>query len=217
MGFEKELVHASYDFVTLKEGAMSSRKGNVIRYETLRDTARDLAAGETKKRHADWSEKQIAKTATAVADAALWFVMLRQDPDKAIAFDMKEAMSFEGFTGPYLLYSFARIKSLLKKAGRAGRAGRAGAWTHATEHRLLLLLGQYPDIVFQAGTTYRLSALSQYLFELCQAFASFYEAVPVLQSEDKNLVASRLALVDAIGQVLENGCGILGLRLLNEM
>jgi arginyl-tRNA synthetase len=217
MGFQKELVHVSYDFVTLKEGAMSSRKGNVIRYEVLRDTARDLARAETRKRHADWREKQIEKTAVTIADAALRFGMLKQDPKSKIVFDMEEAVSFDGFTGPYILYTYARICSILKKAGRMKPNYRGDYLKEPVEHRLLLSLAKYPDVVHGAALGYQPSAVAQYLFELCQTFAAYYDAVPVLQAEDTKIVAARLGTIDVLRQVIENGCAVLGMKLVKEM
>lgn len=217
MGFTRELDHISYDFVTLKEGAMSSRKGNVIRYETLRDAARDLARAETRKRHEDWSDRAVEKTARIVADAALRFGMLKQDPDKKIVFDMQEAVSFEGFTGPYLLYTNARINSILKKAGRQKPVMLGERLSHPAEHRLLLHLSRFPDTVFESGSTYHLSAVAQYLFELCQLFASFYEAVPVLQAENADVIRARLGLISGVRQTLENGLQLLGIESITEM
>lgn len=218
MGFTKELQHLSYEFVTLKEGAMSSRKGNIVRYEPFRDEVLNMARQETKKRHEDWSEKQVEKTARAVAFAAVRFGILKQDLDKKIVFDLQEAVSFEGFTGPYLLYSFARMKSLLRKAKtrKSTTTPVVSSGPAASEHQLLLMLGKYPEVVFSAGQSMRISSVAQYLFDLCKTFAEFYEQVPVLESE-KDVRAARLALVTATAQVLQNGLGLLGVETVDEM
>jgi len=219
MGFTKDLQHLSYEFVTLKDSAMSARKGNVVRYESFRDEMVAMAVGETKKRHADWSEKKVAKTARAVAFSALRFGMLKQDLDKKIVFDMAEAMSFEGFTGPYLMYSFARMKSILKKAHGAHEAHGAHGEKRTmvpAEHALVLALAKYPEVVFAAGQTLRISTVSQYLFDLCQAFSNFYENAPVLSAEP-DVMASRLAIVEAAAQTLKNGLALLGIETVDEM
>lgn len=215
MGFEQQTEHVSYDFVTLKEGAMSSRKGNIIRYETLRDMARDLAKEAARSRHTDWNEKQLTLTSRLVADAALRFSMLKQDGEKKIVFDMKESVSFEGFTGPYILYSYARIKSLLKKAGRR-KPKIHTKHLGAGEHELLTKLAHYPSVVRSAGADLRLSGLALELFELCQAFSRYYDGSPILSAEPE-VTATRLAVVDAVRQTLENGAKILGIPLVNEM
>lgn len=215
-GFQKELGHVSYEFITLKEGAMSSRKGNIIRYEALRDEMLAIARAETARRHQDWSAKKVEKVARAVAFAAIRFGVLKQDLDKAITFDMQEALSFDGFTGPYLLYTCARAKSLLKKAGRAKRSASGSALTHPSERALLMRLARFPELVHEAAATVHPSGVAQYLFDLAQSFAAFYEAVNVLASEG-DAKRSRLALVDAVRQTLENGLGLLGIGTVEEM
>lgn len=218
MGWKKELEHLAYEFVTLKEGAMSSRKGNIIRYQDFRDAMIDLARAETRKRHAEWAEKKIEKVARAIAFAAMRFGMLRQDPGKKITFDMTEAMSFDGCTGPYLLYTFARMKSIERKARRKKKE----AIDHAllatpSENRLLCTLALYPGVIARTAGDDRLDRLALYLFDLCKAFSSFYDDAPVLQAETSELVSARLALVDAAAQVLKNGLAILGIEPVEEM
>ncbi|TAK04059.1 arginine--tRNA ligase [Patescibacteria group bacterium] len=215
-GFQKELGHVSYEFITLKEGAMSSRKGNIIRYESFRDEMVALARAETAKRHQDWAAKKVEKVARAVAFAAIRFGVLKQDLDKAITFDMQEALSFDGFTGPYLLYTCARAKSLLKKAGRAKRANAGDALTHPTERALLMKLARFPETVHESASAIHPSGIAQCLFDLAQAFAAFYEAVNVLESQGA-AKAQRLALVDAVRQVMENGLALLGIDTVEEM
>ncbi|OGL95994.1 arginine--tRNA ligase [Candidatus Uhrbacteria bacterium RIFOXYB12_FULL_58_10] len=218
MGFSKELQHVSYEFVTLKEGAMSSRKGNVIRYETFRDEMLAIAAKETASRHAEWDQKKVSKVARAVAFSAIRFGMLKQDLDRKIVFDPKEAMSFDGFTGPYLLYSFARMQSILKKAKgtKKGKEARKAIAMLPVERRLLLALAKYPEIVFTAGQTLRLSPVPQYLFELSKTFSEFYDQAPVLSAAPE-LAAFRLRLVVSTAQVLENGLNLLGIEPILEM
>ena len=217
MGFQKELAHISYEFVTLKDGAMSSRKGNIVRYEALRDQMIAGAREETKDRHPDWEEKKLEKAARALAFAAIRFGMLKQDLDKVITFDPEEALSFDGCTGPYLLYSFARIQSILKKGKKVKPIFSAKHLAAPVEHHLLSLLSQYPDVVFSVGSTYRLSALPQHLFEISKAFSEFYEISPVLQAKSTELIAERLGLVKSVAQVLENGLRLLGIQPIKEM
>lgn len=216
MGFERELQHLSYEFVTLEGGAMAARKGNVIRYEDLRDALLEEARRETSSRHEDWTKKKIEKITRAIAFAAMRFSMLKQDNGKKIIFNLKDAVSFEGFTGPYLLYTYARIQSLLKKAGRKKPKATAATLTHPTEHQLVFLLAKYPEIVFDTAQTLQPSMLSQYLFDLAKTFAEFYEHVPVLTKEGSER-SERLALVKSVGEVLEFGLALLGIDLIDEM
>lgn len=216
IGLDREMYHLSYDFVTLKGGAMSSRKGTIIRYEEFRDKLLESARKETVSRHKDWSEKKIESTSRAIAFAAMRFGMLKQDLDKKIIFDLEEALSFDGFTGPYLLYSFARMKSLIKKAKKMKPEFKGELIEDEVEHRLLVLLAEYPEVVFKVGESLHLSTIAQYLFDLSKTFAEFYEKVPVLQAEE-SIAKSRLAVVQSTMQVLENGLKLLGIDTVDEM
>lgn len=216
MGFERELQHLSYEFVTLEGGAMAARKGNVIRYEDLRDALLEEARRETSSRHEDWTKKKIEKVARAVSFAAMRFGMLKQDTGKKIVFNLKDAVSFEGFTGPYLLYTSARIRSLLKKAGRKKSKGTTTTLNHPTEHRLVLLLSKYPEVVFETAQKLEPARLCQYLFDLAKTFAEFYANVPILTQEGVHL-SERLGLVKAVGQVLVEGLDLLGIETVDEM
>lgn len=217
MGKTEELAHVSYEFVTLKEGAMSSRTGNIIRYEFFRDALLEHTRAETGKRHADWKPKQVDTVARAVAFGAMRFAMLKQDLDKKIVFDMEEALSFDGFTGPYVLYTLARIRSVLKKAKRTKLAFDAVHLTTDAERRLLSALAGYPDAVFAAGSDMRPSVLAQHLFDVCKRFSELYAEVPILTAENPSLVAERLALCASTAQVIENGLVLLGMDSVKEM
>jgi len=216
MNFPREIIHLSYDFVTLPEGAMSSRKGNIVRWSDLHDAMFEKLVESTKGRHPDWREKKIRANAEALTRSAVVFMMLRQDPEKLITFDMEEAMATDGFTGPYLMYSIARIESLKRKAPMKP-VEKPELLTDKKEHALLRKLAQYPAIVAHAGSTYRPNEIAQYGFELAQDFAGYYEVVRILDAESTELAAARLALMEAVRQVLANLCGILGLVVVKEM
>jgi arginyl-tRNA synthetase len=216
MGFKRELQHLSFEFVTLEGGAMAARKGNVIRYEELRDALFSEAQHQTELRHQDWTVKQIDEVARAVSFAAMRFGMLRQDIRKKIVFNLEEALSFEGFTGPYLLYTYARIQSLLKKAGRKKLKWSATTLNNIYSHQLFLSLAKYPEVLFESGQRLQPALLSQYLFDLAKSFSEFYTNVPVLKTEGVEL-GERLALVQAVGGTLRNGLEVLGIEVIDEM
>ena len=216
MGFEKELYHLSYGMVTLPEGAMSSRKGNIVKYKDLRDGMIAFAKKETKKRHKDWEEKKLDEVSRVIAFAALKFSVLKTDPDKDVVFDMSEALSFEGFSGPYLLYTVARCSSLLEKSNDKPAKTITGL-KEPQEHALVREIAEFPNVIFKTAKDYQISRLAQYLFELGQAFNDFYAHVPVLSEEDESLRKSRLALVAATAQVMKNGLDILGIQSIDEM
>ncbi|MEK7183560.1 MAG: arginine--tRNA ligase, partial [Patescibacteria group bacterium] len=216
MGFPGEVDHLPYDMVTLPDGAMSSRKGNIVRWTDMYDTMYANLVKETTARHPDWSTRKVASTAKTLAIASVKFVMLRQDPEKVLTFDMDEAMSAEGYTAPYVLYTVARIHTLLNKAEIAPEQ-QAKLLTHPLESSLLKMIAKLPDVVQGAGATYRASAIAQYAFELSQEFARYYEAVRILDDNNHDRVAARLGLLDAVRQTLSNAMGTLGIEVLKEM
>jgi arginyl-tRNA synthetase len=216
MGFERELTHLSYDFVTLEEGAMASRKGNVIRFEALRDEMIDEARAQTLVRHEKMAEKDVERISKAVASSATRFGMLKQDSTKKIIFNMKDALSFDGFTGPYLLYTYARIQSLLKKANKKHLTKKAETLVDNHSHDLIVKLAMYPEVLFHATQNLEPAQLAQYLFDLAKSFSGFYEHVPVLQAPEIEK-GERLALANAVGEVLKNGLGLLGIKPVEEM
>lgn len=215
MNFSREITHLAYEMVTLPEGAMSSRKGNIIRWTDLRSAMTEELVGATKLRHPDWSPKKIAQTARALTMAAVKFMMLRHDSERILVFDMQEAMATDGFTGPYILYTIARITSLEEKAGVKPDA-KGAELKHATEREIIALLSRYPDVVALAGATLRPSVIAQYAFELSQAFAKYYGEVRILDGES-GAVAARLALALAVRQTLSNSMDILNIAIVKAM
>lgn len=216
MKFERELTHLSYEFVTLAGGAMAARKGKVVRYETLRDEMIQRAKQETSSRHSDWTPKQIDHVSRAVAFAAMRFSMLKQDVAKKIVFDLDESLSFDGFTGPYLLYTYARIQSIFKKARKMKSKLSAKTFDDRHSHALLFAIAQFPEVLFRSSQALQPAMLAQYLFDLGKLFSSFYEHISVLKAKDEE-VQDRLALLQAVSQVLKNGLGLLGIDTVDEM
>lgn len=216
IGFTKPMVHLPYEFVTLKEGAMSSRKGNVVTYEDFRDEMIEKTMEETKKRHTSWSSKKIASTARDIAFGAMAIGMLKVDNDRQIIFDMEAALAFDGFTGPYLQYTLARIRGIAKKAKRSMRKGNKETYGTPEERNLVLDISRYPQVVEEAAKEYRPAKVVAFLFELAKHFAEFYEHVPVLKAPLEER-AGRLKLVAGVGTVLEAGFHLLGIPVINEM
>lgn len=217
MGFDKTMVHIPYDFVTLKDGAMSSRKGNIIVFEDFYHQILERAAAETEKRHRNWDNKKIQETGRKIALAAIKFNMLKVGNDSVIVFDVDEALSFDGFSGPYLQYTVSRINSVLKKV-KPGLGGETD-WAKLTgevERELILKLAEYPEIVKDSAEIYQPSNIARYLFELAKLFSTFYQSVPILHSP-LGTQKARLALVKAVKQVITNGLEILGLETMEEM
>ena len=217
MGFDKKLEQIPYEILTLKDGAMASRKGNVVLFEDFYAEIVNRAAEETKKRHADWPENKIRETAEKIALAALKFNMLKIGNNSIIIFNIDEALSFEGYSGPYLQYMVSRINSILKKesAGNLKSINFARLNT-SIEKELLLKLAEFPEAVERAASHYEPSEIARYLFDCAKIFSNFYQSEPVLSSEEKTKQA-RLALISAVRQVLINGLDLLGIETLDQM
>jgi arginyl-tRNA synthetase len=207
-----------YEFVTLKSGAMSSREGNVVTYQSFRDAVVEYARSEVVARHPDWSEGKVAHTAWALAMGGMKFGMLKQDGDKIFTFDLEESLAFDGATGPYCQYAATRLASILRKAG--SEVSTIGTleprYTHATEKALALALAAFPRVLDQTSSELRPAVLAQWCHETAQRMNDFYRDVPVLESEGQEREA-RLRLVVAARQVLGQGLGLLGIPLPDEM
>ena len=208
----------AYDFVTLPEGMMSSRTGNIISYQDLRDRAVAKFTNETKERHPDWSRTKINKTAKILALATMKFEMLKVAPEKMIVFNLEEAARFEGYTACYLEYGYIRLRSILRKRGWRFwlESFDPGELKEPKEKELLLKLAKYPKALWLARENYNPSEVSKYLFELVQLANDYYHATNILKAVPKTRRA-RLALIESVSRVLANGFEILGLESLEEM
>lgn len=218
LGYKQKLTHLPYDFVTLPAGMMSSRTGNVITYRELKDKIKNRLEKETKVRHEDWSLETVAKIAEDLAIAVIKFEMLKVSADKIMTFNIEEALKFDGYTACYLEYSYARLKSILRKEGGSFFSGKTNfaVLTEAKEKELLMLMARYPEIVIAANEKKNPGEIAKYLFELAKGSNDYYHAVNILKSERK-IKKARLALIKAVAQVLENGFTLLGLPVLEEM
>ncbi len=214
--------HISYELVRLEGGKMSSREGNVITYSELFDEVFVKAFTETLQRHPDWPKKKIGETARALALAGIKFGMLCHDRSSIITFNWEKATSLEGETGPFILYSFARANSILRKAGKLAKAKPKKMapvkleLDHEKEKRLVSLLAAYKDKIKEAAEQSSPHKIAFYLLELAQEFNSFYHEVPVLQAQPEK-AGQRIALVKAVMQVLENGLSLLNIGAIEEM
>lgn len=221
LGCKKEMIHLGYDVVKLPSGMMSSRSGNVITYEDLREQVFKKALGETKKRHKNWSEKKIRETADKIAIGAIKFEMIKVGAGQVITFDINQALRFDGFTAAYLQYTCARIQSILRKS-KIPRPRRVSLGLknlklgEPKEQELIMKLAKYPEIVKAAGEKYDPAEIAKYLFELAQIFNDYYHSVPVLKAEEETR-AARLVLIGAVSQTIANGLGLLGIEAMEEM
>lgn len=216
MGFPqaKDCYHLSYAHVRLPEGKMSSRVGNVVSLSALTTTLEKELAVHLEKYQGDWPQQEITETTHNLALSALRYGMLKADPSKEIIFSIEDWISFEGHTGPYLLYSYARTASILRKAEQLHFTAREEDLDHLekeSEFALLSMIYDFNDTVKQAAEHYRPSTLCQYLYALCKSFNRFYADSSVLNAENDRVRGARILLIKAFATSLKEGLKLLGM------
>jgi len=218
-GHKEKLIHLPYDFLKLPSGMMSSRSGNVITFNSLYEELLKRSGKEIRKRHTDWSEKQIQETAETIGLGAIKFEMLKVDSKNIITFDMDSALSFDGFTSSYIQYAYARIQSIFKKHNDYKfKVSEKTLEKLNTKEELELLkkLIKYPEVVREAGEKYNPSEIAKYTYELTKLFNDYYHKTSILNSNEEEKKA-RLSLLASISQVIKNGLELLGIKTINEM
>ncbi len=209
--------HVVTALVRLAEGKMSSRAGNVIMYVDLFDRLINLASTETRTRHTNWDDATITKKAEVIALAGLKFFLLKSEPNREIVFDAKEVLRFDGDTGVYLLYTYARCRSLERKAGELAGVVQFDTLREAEERVLIRILAQYADVVTRAANERKPSLLAAYLLDCAHAFNAFYHKHPVISADTDTVATSRLVLVGAVRQTMQAGLKLLGIATVEEM
>jgi len=212
MGFEnaKKCFHLQYDFVELPDGAMSSRKGNIIPLQSLIDNMVQMIKDQYLARYKnEWSTDEIEKTAQIVAKGAIKYGMTRIDPAKKIVFDMQEWLKLDGESGPYIQYAYARINSMVNKLGTP--IDSPLVLETPQEKELVSQLMNYHHVVQQATEHYRPSLLTNYLYDLGRAYNSFYAECPV-GSALEPIRSSRLKISKATALTIKHGLSLLGIE-----
>ena len=207
------LKHASYGLVKLPWGKMSSRTGDNVIYSDFKKELISHLKEEIKKR-SKISEKETEKRALILAVASLKYAMLKQDIAKIIIFNKEEALSSEGNTGSYLLYTYARARSILRKASYNSKKQYKINEITEKEKQLISKLSAFPEIVSSACHSLAPNLIANYSYELAQIFNEFYHAEKVIGTEEEPF---KLALVDAFSQVLKNSLNLLGINTLEQM
>ena len=205
----EKTIHLSHGMVRLQEGKMSSRTGNIITGEELLD--------EIKKRVAKLNADE--KTAEIVALGAVKYSLLRVGLGKDIIFDFEKSLNTEGESGPYLQYTYARCKSILRKAQSMKYETRDMKQYDfsAEELTVLRLLYRFPEVVQEAAEKFAPSIICNYVFDVAQAYNHFYNTTPVLKAETKEKCTFRLLLTASTAQVIQNSLKLLGIQTLEKM
>jgi arginyl-tRNA synthetase len=219
MGFDqaKNCHHLQYEMVELSDGAMSSRKGNIVALQDLIDQmVNTIKQDYLNKYQSDWSEEQIESTANIIAAGAIKYGMNRTDANKKIVFDMQEWLKLDGESGPYIQYVYARITSMLKKHTQPADWNFASL-EHARESAIINHLSFYNQTVqtcLEKGVTH---TLCQYVYQLAKLYNSFYAECPVANASSESLKSARLGLSTAVANIIEHALGLLGISVPERM
>ena len=214
--------HLSYGMVYLPEGKMKSREGKIVDADDLITAMITLADTEIRRRDADGrlSDEEIKSRAEKIGVGAIKFYLLRVRPTLSINFDPAESISFDGFTGPYCQYAYARISGILEKAKNSQKTLQDPDFSllgNSEEVQLLQKLIEFPQEVQSAVEDLNPSKIAGHVFNTAKAFNQFYNKHPVLKAQNEQFVAARLALIKATAVVLKNGLNLLGVDVLENM
>lgn len=214
--FDYKMTHIGYGLVNLPSGKMSSRKGNVVLYKHVYDQVFEYLYNETKQRHPDWSEEKINENTKKLTLAGIKFGMQKHEASKNIIFDVEESSAISGYTGLYVLYTVARINSILKKVENIEKQN-GGELKEDEEKALLLEISKYEDVCKKALENYNPSVITRYCFELASAFNDFYTKHRIVEAETASLKVGRALLSSATKNVLKNALEILSIETVEEM
>lgn len=214
LGFEqaKDCFHLQYNYVELPEGAMSSRKGNIIPLMRLVHSMESMVKEKYLARYKqEWGADEIDRVARQVAQGAIKYGMVKIDSNKKIVFELEEWLKLDGDSGPFIQYSAARINSLLRKLGPISEKINWSLLVHPAEHQLMQGLLFYRSTVQAAAEQMKPSFICTYLLDLAKRFNHFYHECPIATAESAELKMARLGLASAVGETLRQGLGHLGI------
>ena len=223
LGFKwgKDLVHFSYGMVELPEGKMKSREGTVVDADDLMDemvqTARTVSAELGKLDGC--TPEEVSEITEMVGLGALKYFLLKVDPRKNMTFNPKESIDFNGDTGPFIQYTYARIRSVLRKAADQGMTIEPYAAVRPGEREVTLIqrLADYPSVVQKAGCTYAPSIIANYVYSLVKEYNQFYHDCAILREDDTAVRSLRLALSETTAKVVKSAMALLGIKVPERM
>lgn len=224
LGFEwgKSLVHFSYGMVELPEGKMKSREGTVVDADDLVadmiGTAREM--GKELGRLDGYTDEEAENVYRILALGALKYFILKVDPKKNMTFNPKESIDFNGNTGPFVQYAYARIQSVLRKAAENGfevPAAPVADALEAKEIQILRMIEQFPALVAEAGKVYSPALVANFAYDLAKEYNQFYHDYPIMKESDATKRGNRLLLCKVVAQVIKNALWILGIEVPDRM
>ena len=221
LGFKwgKELTHFSYGMVELPNGKMKSREGTVVDADDLMqlmiDDARRVA--DEAGKNADMTEEEKQETARIVGMGALKYFILKVDARKNMLFNPEESIDFNGNTGPFIQYTHARIRSILRKQPTPSRSGEVGGGLSPKEVELIQKMSEFGAAVEQAGKDYSPSGIANYCYELTKTFNQFYHDYSILNEPDEQKRQLRIVIARNVAKILKNGMALLGIEVPERM
>lgn len=225
LGFEwsDNIFHLSYGMVELPEGKMKSREGTVVDADDLLQKMYEeaRATSDESGKLADMSEEDKAKLYHMIGLGALKYFIIKVDPKKTMLFNPKESIDFNGNTGPFIQYTHARIRSILRKAAEKGIEYSASPLPKvelsAKEIRLIKLLNAFPAKIAEGAQAYSPAVIANYAYDIAKEFNQYYHDTPILKEENEDVLKMRLVLIDTLSAVLRKAMGILGIELPERM
>ncbi|HJU45615.1 MAG TPA: arginine--tRNA ligase [Chitinophagaceae bacterium] len=216
------IYHLSYGMVELPTGKMKSREGTVVDADDLVDELIAIARQKTEElgKVKDFTEEELRELYEIIGLGALKFFLLRVDPKKKMIFNPQESIDFHGFTGPFIQYTYARIKSILRKTGddfQPADPGINSSHLLLLEKRLTLLLEQFPTVIEETGQEQDPSKLAIYIFNVAQNFNSFYTQHSIVNAENEEKKILRVQLARLTANVIKTGMGLLGIHVPERM
>ena len=214
----KNLYHLSYGMVELPNGKMKSREGTVVDADDLMEEMVQVAEELSQElgKLDGYTQQQKQQLYRVIGLGALKYYILKVDPKKKIAFNPQESIDFQGNTGPFIQYTYARIQSILRKAGELPTLPTLGD-LHPKERELIKQLSLFASVVQQAADTYSPALIANYVYELVKEFNSFYQNVSILGEEDPIKRALRIHLSRKVGEVIATGFDLLGIEVPERM
>ena len=219
-GFDYEKVHVWFGIMRFKDGIFSSRKGNIIKLNDLLDEAKQKVRETVEEKNPNIPAKEKELISEIVGIGAIKYFDLSQNRTSPIIFEWEKVLSFEGNTGPYLQYTYARIKSIFRKFKEENIEYTKNSkiiLESDIEKDLALVLLNFPNVVVKAAESYRPNLIADYLFETARAFNTFYNSKSILKEENKDIMNSRITLSDKTAYILKTGLDLLGIKTVDRM
>lgn len=215
----RECYHLSYGMVELPEGKMKSREGTVVDADDLLQGMYETAEATTKElgKVDDFTEEELNALYRMVSLGALKYFILKVDPKKKMLFDPKESIDFNGHTGPFIQYTHARIKSVLRRAALDFSGSSPAVTLNPLERELVKFIYDFEAVLEEAGKNYSPALIANYVYELTKSYNRFYHEYSILKEENEALKLFRLQLSQTVGRVIANGMQLLGITVPERM